>query len=165
MRCRRARNVCRHVTLPMGMRRARPLMSSGTRAVSVALVGIRKETTPVQISHEVLLERGASSVRPVFACVKRQQGNSARKRMSAAPDETVLRPEQVGRVTPCAPPRIESQQACEERITKPRHRFVLPLQGKCFFGSSHPGRLAWAIMSLRFQRGKIAPLQRAPVAS
>src|SRR5438034_4056939 len=30
------------------MRRCRPLMSSGTRAVSVILVGIRKETTPLQ---------------------------------------------------------------------------------------------------------------------
>jgi hypothetical protein len=31
-------------------------MSSGTRAVSVVLVGIRKQTTPVQLSHEVLSE-------------------------------------------------------------------------------------------------------------
>jgi DNA repair protein RecO (recombination protein O) len=45
------------------MRRGRPLMSSGTRAVSVVLVGIGKETTPPQISHEVLLACDASSHR------------------------------------------------------------------------------------------------------
>jgi DNA repair protein RecO (recombination protein O) len=45
------------------MRRGRPLMSSGTRAVSVVLVGIGKETTPPQISHELLLECVASSRR------------------------------------------------------------------------------------------------------
>jgi DNA repair protein RecO (recombination protein O) len=38
-------------------------MSSGTRAVSVVFVGIGKETTPPQISHEVLLECDASSHR------------------------------------------------------------------------------------------------------
>jgi DNA repair protein RecO (recombination protein O) len=47
----------------MGMRRARPLMSSGTRAVSVVLLGIRKETTPPQVSHEALLECHASPSR------------------------------------------------------------------------------------------------------
>jgi len=31
-------------------------MSSGTRAVSVILVGIRKEITAPQVSHEVLFE-------------------------------------------------------------------------------------------------------------
>jgi len=31
-------------------------MSSGTRAVWVVLVAIRKETTPPQVSHEALLE-------------------------------------------------------------------------------------------------------------
>jgi len=38
-------------------------MSSGTRAVSVVLVGIRKETTPPQVSHETLLGCDASPSR------------------------------------------------------------------------------------------------------
>jgi DNA repair protein RecO (recombination protein O) len=42
-------------------------MSSGTLPVSVVLVGIGKETTPTQISHEVLLECDASSHRFAFA--------------------------------------------------------------------------------------------------
>ncbi len=63
MRCRSARNVCRQVTLPTGTRRNRPLTSSGTRAVSVVLVGIRKETTALQVSHEPLFDCDGSSRR------------------------------------------------------------------------------------------------------
>jgi len=63
LRCRSARNVCRQVTLPTGTRRNRPLTSSGTRAVSVVLVGIRKETTALQVSHEPLFDCDGSSRR------------------------------------------------------------------------------------------------------
>src|SRR5438445_3481667 len=77
---------------PTGTRRCRPLMSSGTCAVSVVLVGIRKETTPLQVSHEVAL--------------------------SVASDKNAFQAKQVGRVTPCAPSRIASQPVCAHASQK-----------------------------------------------
>jgi DNA repair protein RecO (recombination protein O) len=63
LRCRSARNVCRQVTLPTGTRRNRPLTSSGTRAVSVVLAGIRKEITAPEVSHEALFDCDGASRR------------------------------------------------------------------------------------------------------
>jgi hypothetical protein len=115
----------------MGTRRARPLMSSGARAVSVVLVGIRKETTPVRISHEVLL--------------------------GVASDKIALRAKQVGRGTPCAPSRIASQPVCAGRITKTRHSFVLTLQGKCFLDHRTQGvALGCPVIALSARQNRVA---------
>src|SRR4051794_13779771 len=65
---------------PTGMRRSRPLRSSGTRAVSVLLVGIRKQTMPAQISHEVLLECDASSHRLSTRLKKKRKAMRGRVR-------------------------------------------------------------------------------------